>query len=86
MVVYSEAHAKFMSAIFPEKDIKKPLGEVVSDAGMTQLRVCKSVTPDVVVNASTQLTEIERLSARSVFHNLAINCRAYGLGEAFKHT
>ena len=42
MVVYSEAHAEYMSALFPVKDIQKPLGEVVADAGMSQLRAAET--------------------------------------------
>lgn len=42
MVVYSDSHATYMSAIFPPKDIQKPLGEVVSDAGLTQLRTAET--------------------------------------------
>ena len=42
MVVYSSAHEEYMSAIFPPKDIRKTLGEVVSAAGMTQLRTAET--------------------------------------------
>jgi 2,3-bisphosphoglycerate-independent phosphoglycerate mutase len=42
MVVYSDSHAEYMDAIFPPKDIQKPLGEVVSDAGLTQLRTAET--------------------------------------------
>jgi 2,3-bisphosphoglycerate-independent phosphoglycerate mutase len=42
MVQYSDRHAEYMSAIFPPKDIPKPLGEVVADAGLTQLRTAET--------------------------------------------
>jgi len=42
MVKYSDRHAKYMEEIFPEKDIKKPIGEVVADAGLSQLRVAET--------------------------------------------
>ena len=42
MVVYSDTHKTYMSALFPVKDIQKPLGEVVSDAGLTQLRCAET--------------------------------------------
>eukprot|EP00937_MAST-01D_sp_MAST-1D-sp2_P005169 g5169.t1 len=42
MVVYSSAHEEYMGAIFPPKDIQKTLGEVVSDAGLTQLRTAET--------------------------------------------
>jgi len=42
MVTYSTEHNKYMSVIFPPKDIQKPLGEVVSNAGMKQLRAAET--------------------------------------------
>ena len=42
MVKYSDAHEEYMSAIFPPKDIRLPLGEVVSRAGLTQLRTAET--------------------------------------------
>ncbi len=42
MVQYSDAHKEYMSALFPVKDIQKPLGEVVSDAGLRQLRIAET--------------------------------------------
>ena len=37
MVVYSDDHQKYMDTIFPPKEIAKPLGEVVADAGLKQV-------------------------------------------------
>lgn len=37
MVVYSDEHKKYMDAIFPPKEIQKPLGEAVADAGLKQV-------------------------------------------------
>lgn len=42
MVEYSEALNKFMTALFPPKEIKNSLGEIVSAAGMTQLRIAET--------------------------------------------
>ncbi len=42
MVQYSDAHKEFMSALFPVKDIQKPLGEVASAAGLRQLRIAET--------------------------------------------
>ena len=42
MVIYSDSHSEYMSAIFPPKDIKNTLGQVVSAAGMTQLRAAET--------------------------------------------
>jgi len=42
MVNYSSEHDKYMSAIFPPKDIDLPLGEVISNAGMTQMRMAET--------------------------------------------
>mmetsp|Transcript_10487 Transcript_10487/g.17093 ORF Transcript_10487/g.17093 Transcript_10487/m.17093 type:complete len:555 (-) Transcript_10487:535-2199(-) len=42
MVQYSDEHKKYMDAIFPVKDIQKPLGEVAADAGLTQLRIAET--------------------------------------------
>lgn len=42
MVEYSARHATYMSAIFPPKDIRNPLGEVLADAGLRQLRVAET--------------------------------------------
>ena len=42
MVEYSVAHNAYMSALFPPKDIPNTLGEVVSAAGMTQLRAAET--------------------------------------------
>jgi 2,3-bisphosphoglycerate-independent phosphoglycerate mutase len=42
MVNYSSAHDKYMSAIFPPKDIDLPLGEVISNAGLTQMRMAET--------------------------------------------
>ena len=37
MVVYSDDHEKYLEAIFPPKEIAKPLGEAVADAGLKQV-------------------------------------------------
>jgi 2,3-bisphosphoglycerate-independent phosphoglycerate mutase len=42
MVKYSDLHEAYMSQIFPVKDIAKPLGEVVADAGLKQLRTAET--------------------------------------------
>ena len=42
MVTYSNKHDEYMSVMFPPKDIQKPLGEVVSNAGMKQLRAAET--------------------------------------------
>eukprot|EP00939_MAST-03C_sp_MAST-3C-sp1_P004013 g4013.t1 len=42
MVTYSDAHAEYMTSLFPPKDIRLPLGEVVSRAGLTQLRTAET--------------------------------------------
>ncbi len=42
MVEYSSALAKRMTTIFPPKSLTKVLGEVVSEAGMTQLRIAET--------------------------------------------
>jgi 2,3-bisphosphoglycerate-independent phosphoglycerate mutase len=42
MVEYSTALNKFMTALFPPKEITDSLGEVVSRAGMTQLRIAET--------------------------------------------
>eukprot|EP00944_MAST-04C_sp_MAST-4C-sp1_P008577 g8577.t1 len=42
IVNYSSEHDKFMSAIFPPKEIDLPLGEVVSLAGLTQMRMAET--------------------------------------------
>ena len=42
MVVYSDHHQSYMSALFPPKDIQNTLGEVVAAAGMTQLRAAET--------------------------------------------
>lgn len=42
MVTYSSNHDEYMSTIFPPKDIQKPLGEVVANAGMKQLRAAET--------------------------------------------
>jgi len=42
MVQYSDQHAEYMDTLFPPKDITKTLGEVVSDAGLTQLRAAET--------------------------------------------
>jgi hypothetical protein len=42
MVNYSDRHNEYMSSVFPPKDIRNCLGEVVSDAGLTQLRAAET--------------------------------------------
>lgn len=42
MVKYSDRHQQYMSTIFPEKDIAKPLGEVIADHGLNQLRTAET--------------------------------------------
>ncbi|PWC39143.1 2,3-bisphosphoglycerate-independent phosphoglycerate mutase [Azospirillum sp. TSO35-2] len=42
MVEYSSALAKLMTTIFPPKSLTKVLGEVVSEAGMKQLRIAET--------------------------------------------
>lgn len=42
MVEYSEDLNRFMTALFPPVDVKEALGEVVSKAGMTQLRIAET--------------------------------------------
>ncbi|MBP2228188.1 2,3-bisphosphoglycerate-independent phosphoglycerate mutase [Azospirillum agricola] len=42
MVEYSSSLAKLMTTIFPPKSLTKVLGEVVSEAGMTQLRIAET--------------------------------------------
>jgi len=42
MVQYSSAHADYMTAIFPPSQLTNILGQVVSEAGMTQLRIAET--------------------------------------------
>ena len=42
MVQYSDRHNEFMTSVFPPKDITNSLGEVVSKAGLTQLRAAET--------------------------------------------
>nr|MDP9196648.1 2,3-bisphosphoglycerate-independent phosphoglycerate mutase [Pseudomonadota bacterium] len=42
MVEYSTEHARLMSALFPPKDIRDSLGEVISRAGLKQLRIAET--------------------------------------------
>ncbi|MDD3370478.1 MAG: 2,3-bisphosphoglycerate-independent phosphoglycerate mutase [Alphaproteobacteria bacterium] len=42
MIEYSENLNQFMTALFPPKQIDKGLGEVVADAGLTQLRIAET--------------------------------------------
>jgi len=42
MVEYSSALNKLLTTLFPPKDIQESLGEVVSRAGMTQLRIAET--------------------------------------------
>ena len=42
MVEYSSTLAKMMTTIFPPKSLTKVLGEVVSEAGLTQLRIAET--------------------------------------------
>jgi 2,3-bisphosphoglycerate-independent phosphoglycerate mutase len=42
MVEYSSEHNKFLTTIFPPKSLTKVFGEVVSDAGLTQLRIAET--------------------------------------------
>ncbi|MCW2242190.1 2,3-bisphosphoglycerate-independent phosphoglycerate mutase [Azospirillum canadense] len=42
MVEYSSALAPFLTTIFPPKSLTKVLGEVVSEAGLTQLRIAET--------------------------------------------
>ena len=42
MVEYSSTLAKLMTTIFPPKSLTKVLGEVVSEAGLTQLRIAET--------------------------------------------
>ncbi|CAK0764819.1 2,3-bisphosphoglycerate-independent phosphoglycerate mutase [Azospirillaceae bacterium] len=42
MVEYSKDHNRFLSAIFPPKELTNTLGQVVSEAGMTQLRIAET--------------------------------------------
>jgi 2,3-bisphosphoglycerate-independent phosphoglycerate mutase len=41
-VKYSDRHNTFMSSLFPSKKIIQPLGEVVADAGLSQLRTAET--------------------------------------------
>jgi len=42
MVEYSSKHAEYMDAIFPPTQLSRILGEVVSEAGMRQLRIAET--------------------------------------------
>lgn len=42
MVQYSSAHAEYMDAIFPPSKLSNILGELVSDAGLKQLRIAET--------------------------------------------
>ena len=42
MVQYSDRHNEFMTSVFPPKDITNSLGEVVSKAGLVQLRAAET--------------------------------------------
>jgi 2,3-bisphosphoglycerate-independent phosphoglycerate mutase len=42
IVNYSTIHDTFMSSIFPPKEINLPIGEVVQNAGMTQVRMAET--------------------------------------------
>ncbi|MDP2699581.1 2,3-bisphosphoglycerate-independent phosphoglycerate mutase [Thalassospira sp.] len=42
MVEYSSDHAKYMDAIYPPQKLTRIFGEVVSQAGMTQLRIAET--------------------------------------------
>jgi 2,3-bisphosphoglycerate-independent phosphoglycerate mutase len=42
MVEYSDALNKYMTALFPPKKIKNGLGEIIAEAGMTQLRIAET--------------------------------------------
>ena len=42
MVEYSKAHAAYMTAIYPPNQLSQILGEVVSEAGMRQLRIAET--------------------------------------------
>ncbi len=42
MIEYSEELKKYMTALFPPKQIDNTLGEVVSNAGLTQLRIAET--------------------------------------------
>ena len=42
MVEYSKAHAAYMTAIYPPNQLSHILGEVVSEAGMRQLRIAET--------------------------------------------
>jgi len=42
MVQYSDRHKEYMDALFPVKNIEKPLGEVIASEGLTQLRLAET--------------------------------------------
>jgi len=42
MVEYSDLHKKFMTALFPPKQIENSLGEIVARAGLKQLRIAET--------------------------------------------
>jgi 2,3-bisphosphoglycerate-independent phosphoglycerate mutase len=42
MVEYSQKHARYMTAIFPPTQLSQILGEVVSNAGLRQLRIAET--------------------------------------------
>eukprot|EP00924_Labyrinthula_sp_SR-Ha-C_P006952 maker-scaffold_8-snap-gene-5.10-mRNA-1 protein AED:0.02 eAED:0.02 QI:105/1/1/1/1/1/4/312/553 len=42
MVKYSDDHDKYMTTLFAEKDIRLPLGEVVANKGLKQLRIAET--------------------------------------------
>ena len=42
MVQYSDRHNEFMSSVFPSKDIRNCLGEVIAANGMKQLRAAET--------------------------------------------
>jgi 2,3-bisphosphoglycerate-independent phosphoglycerate mutase len=42
MVEYSEALNRFMSVLFPSQPLRHVLGQVLADAGMTQLRIAET--------------------------------------------
>ncbi|MEX2451803.1 MAG: 2,3-bisphosphoglycerate-independent phosphoglycerate mutase [Rhodospirillales bacterium] len=42
MVEYSEAHSRFFKTMFPPEALKNILGQIVSESGMTQLRIAET--------------------------------------------
>ena len=60
MVKYSDRHLQYMSTIFPEKDIAKPLGEVIADHGLNQLRTANGPLVDIDALEERECTQDDR--------------------------